>query len=204
MKKLVLVWLLIGISGQEISAQATWKREMLLQIAALKSYIEYAQKGYSVVRNGLTFIGDLKKGELSLHSDYFKSLKKINPKIKKYAKVAQIVFLQLEIIKISNRTIKKLRQTDLFHSTELGYIERSFKRLFENCNTTLDELLIVTTETDLELKDNQRLEWIDLLYATMMDNYLFCQKFSSDALLLSLSKVKEQNDARSETLLYGL
>lgn len=204
MKKLVLVLLLLCISGQSVKAQGKWQKEMLLQIAALQIYIQYAQKGYSVVKNGLNFIGDLKKGELSLHSAYFNSLKRINPKIKKYAKVAQIVYLQLEITRISNKTIKKMGQDDLLHSSELGYIQRSFERLFENCNTTLDELLLVTTETGLELKDDERIARIDFLYNRMMDNYLFCQKFSSDALLLSLSKAKEKKDAHYEALLYDL
>jgi hypothetical protein len=162
------------------------------------------EKGYSVVKNGLHFIGDLKKGELNLHNDYFNSLEKINPKIRNYSKVAQIVLLQLKIIRISNKTIKQLQSDDLFHGNELEYIERCFERLFENCDRTLDELLLVTTDATVGMKDDQRLERIDLLHKTMMEDYTFCKSFSEQAILLSLSKAKEKNDAKQQSALYGL
>jgi hypothetical protein len=185
----------MGMSIQNLQAQAKWRKELLLQIAALQVYIDYAKKGYNVVKKGLNFIGDLKKGELNLHSDYLSSLKKINPKIKKYSRVADIILLQLKIIKISNNTFKQLRRDDLFSGNELDYIERSFDRLFENCNRTLDELLIVTTDAELEMKDDQRVERIDALYGVMVSNYEFCLEFSNETKMLTLSKVKEKNDA---------
>lgn len=195
MKKLVLLLIVMGMSIQNLQAQAKWRKELLLQIAALQVYIDYAKKGYNVVKKGLNFIGDLKKGELNLHSDYFNSLKKINPKIKKYSRVADIILLQLKIIKISNNTFKQLRRDDLFNGNELDYIERSFDRLFENCDRTLDELLIVTTDAELEMKDDQRVERIDALYGAMISDYEFCLEFSNKAKMLTLSKAKEKNDA---------
>ena len=196
MKKLILVLLLLFISTAYLQAQSKWRKELILQIAALQVYIDYAKKGYDIAKKGLHFIGDLKKGEVNLHSDYFNSLKKINPNIKGYTKVAEIVLLQLKIIKISNGTFKQLRQDDLFHSNELDYIERSFNRLFENCNRTLDDLLILTTETKLEMKDDQRLKRIDNLYRTMMNDYTFCVSFSNETKMLSLSKSKDRNDTK--------
>ena len=204
MKKLVLILLLIFISAQDLTAQRKWQKEMLLQIAALKVYMEYAQKGYNVARKGLTFIGDLKKGELNLHSDYFNSLGKMNPKIKNYSKVAEIVLLQLKIIRISNKTIKQLQSDDLFAGNELQYIERSFERLFDNCNQTLEELLLVTTDATLEMKDDQRLARIDLLYKTMMQDYTFCKSFSQQSLLLGIAKARDKNEVKQQRELQGL
>ncbi len=204
MKKLVLILLLIFISAQDLTAQRKWQKEMLLQIAALKVYMEYAQKGYNVARKGLTFIGDLKKGELNLHSDYFNSLGKMNPKIKNYSKVAEIVLLQLKIIRISNKTIKQLQSDDLFAGNELQYIERSFERLFDNCNRTLEELLLVTTDATLEMKDDQRLARIDLLYKTMMQDYTFCKSFSQQSLLLGIAKARDKNEVKQQRELQGL
>lgn len=204
MKKVILILVLLGLSIQNLQAQAKWRKELLLQIAALQVYIDYAKKGYNVVKKGLNFIGDVKKGEVNLHSDYLGSLKKINPKIKKYSRVGEILLLQLKIIRISNNTFKQLRQDDLFHGDELAYIERSFDRLFENCNRTLDDLLMVTMDTKLEMKDDQRIQRIDNLYKTMLGDYEFCRAFSNEAKMLSVSKVSEKNNVERMRTLSGL
>lgn len=204
MKKVILILVLSGLSIQNLQAQAKWRKELLLQIAALQVYIDYAKKGYNVVKKGLNFIGDVKKGEVNLHSDYLDSLKKINPKIKNYSRVGDIVVLQLKIIKISNNTFRQLKQDDLFHGDELEYIERSFDRLFENCNSTLDDLLMVTMDAKLEMKDDERMQRIDNLYKTMISDYEFCLTFSNEAKILSLSKVNEKNNVERIRTLNGL
>jgi len=204
MKKLFLLLLGLLIYQQGIQAQAKQRKELLLQIAALQVYIDYAKKGYSAVSKGLNFIGDVKKGEVNLHSDYFASLLKINPKVRNYYKAAEIVAMQVKIIKIYKRTYTDLKAADLFNGNELDYIERSFERLLENCSDTLQELLIITTDSKLELKDDQRIGRIDELHKTMLEDYNFCLSFSNEAKLLSLSKARERNDIKHTSSIYGL
>lgn len=189
---------------QGIQAQAKQRKELLLQIAALQVYIDYAKKGYLVVSKGLNFIGDAKRGEVNLHGDYFMSLLKINPKVKNYYKTAEILSMQFKIMKICKRTYSDLKTSDLFHGNELDYIERSFERMLENCSDTLDQLLVITTDTQLELKDDQRIERIDALHKMMQEDYNFCLSFSNEAKLLSLSKAREKGDARNAETIYGL
>ena len=204
MKKLVLVLLVAFISQQGIQAQAKQRKELLLQIAALQVYIDYAKKGYSVVSKGLNFIGDAKRGEVNLHGDYFTSLLKINPKVKNYYKTAEILSMQFKIMKIYKRTYAELKGNDLFHGSELDYIERSFERLLQNCNDTLDQLLVITTDSKLELKDDQRIERIDALHKMMLEDYNFCLSFSNETKLLSLSKTREKGDVHNTGAIYGL
>lgn len=90
MKKIFLVVLFNALITGNLQAQAKQQRMLLEQIAALKVYIGYAQKGYSAVKKGLNTIGDFKRGEFNLHTDYLNSLKVVNPKIKKYARVTEI------------------------------------------------------------------------------------------------------------------
>jgi hypothetical protein len=204
MKKIILLCLILLFLNHEIQAQAKQRKELLLQIAALQVYIDYAKKGYSVVSKGLNFIGDAKRGEVNLHGDYFTSLLKINPKVKNYYKTAEILSIQFKIMKICKRTYSDLTGSDLFHGNELDYIERSFERLLENCSDTLDQLLIITTDSKLELKDDQRIERIDALHKMMLEDYNFCLSFSNEAKLLYLSKSREKGDARNAATIYGL
>ncbi|WP_433763733.1 hypothetical protein [Flavobacterium ginsenosidimutans] len=204
MKKVIILLFAGFVLNQGIHAQAKQRKELLLQIAALQVYMDYAKKGYSAVSKGLNFIGDVKKGEVNLHGDYFTSLLKINPKIKNYNKTAEIISLQFKIMKMYKSTYTNLKTDDLFHGNELDYIERSFIRLLESCDDTLDQLLVLTTDLELQLKDDQRIERIDKLYKTIVDNYEFCLSFSNEAKLLSLSKSHEKRSAESTQSIYGL
>ncbi|MDQ8013175.1 MAG: hypothetical protein REI96_12045 [Flavobacterium nitrogenifigens] len=204
MKKMFFIISILIISPQIIQSQAKQRKELLLQIAALQVYIDYAKKGYSAVSKGLHFIGDAKKGEVNLHGDYFTSLLKINPKVRNYYKAAEIISMQLKIMKIYKRTLADLKTADLFHGSELDHIERSFQRLLQNCGDTLEQLLAVTTDSKLELKDDQRIERIDALHETMLEDYNFCISFSGDARVLSVSKTAEKKGSKNASAVYGL
>ncbi|KAF2334568.1 hypothetical protein [Flavobacterium nitrogenifigens] len=202
MKKIILILTAVLVFTQVMTGQAKQRKELLLQIAALQVYIDYAKKGYSAVSKGLNFIGDVKKGEVNLHGDYFSSLLKVNPKVRNYYKVAEIISIQLKIIKVSSKTIKTLKAADLFHGTELDYVERSLKRLLENCSGTLDHLLLISTDSKLELTDDQRIERIDKLHKNMLEDYNFCISFSREAELLSLSKANNLKEAKELSVMY--
>lgn len=204
MKKLLLLLLFTGFVTASTHAQGRQRKVLLQQIAALKVYIDAAQKGYSIARKGLNTIGDLKRGEFHLHIDYLNSLKKVNPKIKKYGRVAEIIALQWKIINSYNQSFEELDQGDLFHGSELAYIKRVFNRLIDNCNETLDQLIVVTTDDALEMKDDERMKRIDTLYQAMMDHYSFCQSFNKQAKLLYLSRVKEHNEVQKGRVLYDV
>ncbi|MDR6761886.1 hypothetical protein J2Y38_002095 [Flavobacterium sp. 2755] len=204
MKKTTVILITLFVFNQGMSGQAKQRKELILQIAALQVYIDYAKKGYSAVSKGLNFIGDARKGEVSLHGDYFTSLLKINPKVRNYYKTAQIISMQFKIMKLCSRTLADLKTADLFHGNELDYIERSFGRLLQNCSQTLDQLLVITADAELELKDDQRLERIDLLHKTMLEDYNFCLSFSRDARLMSVSKTADKEDSKGLSELYGL
>lgn len=204
MKKVVLLLSAIMFLQQGMHGQAKQRKELLLQIAALQVYIDYAKKGYSAVSKGLHFIGDAKKGELNLHGAYFTSLLKINPRVRNYYKAAEIVSMQFKIMNLYKKTCADLKAGDLFHGSELDYIERSFKRLLENCSDTLDQLFVLTTDSKLELKDDQRIQRIDELHKTMLEDYNFCISFSRDAKLLALSKAADQKEAKNSNAHYEL
>ncbi|MFV5692892.1 hypothetical protein ACM55K_12770 [Flavobacterium sp. LT1R49] len=203
MKKIVLLLLFAGFLNGNSYAQAKQREVLLKQIAAFKVYIDYAQKGYSVAQKGLSAIGYFKRGEFNLHADYFNSLKKINPKIKSYTRVAEIVSLQVKVLKNYSRTIKQIRQNDLFHGDEIAYIKRVLGRLIENCDRTLEELILIVTEGKLEMKDDERIKRIDTLYQNMLESYTFFEDFSNQARLMSMSRGKEATDVKTSRALQG-
>lgn len=74
MKRLIVL-ILFAILSTDVKAQtfaewfrqsATQKKYLLQQIAALQVYIGYVQKGYSIAKEGLSAISDIKHGEFKL------------------------------------------------------------------------------------------------------------------------------------------
>jgi len=212
MKKLLILFLL-GMLATTTQAQtfAEWfkqkktqKKYLVQQIAAMQVYIGYAQKGYTIASEGLSTIGDFKLGEFNLHTGYFNSLKNVNPKIKQYAKVADIMAMQVTIIQGYGRTRRHVRESGAFNGEELDYIMRVLGRLLDDCSNTLDELITVTTDGNPEMKDDERLKRIDILYKDMTDKYTFSQSFHNETMVLAASRIKENNDVRTSRVLYGI
>ena len=204
MRKIVLFLLFAGFMNGNIYAQAKQAEVLLKQIAALQIYIGYAQKGYSVAKKGLNTIGDFKRGEFNLHTDYFNSLKTVNPKIKKYARVAEIISLQVKIIKSYGTIYGQIQQDDLFHGDEVDYIKRVFDRLVKNCDDNLEELITIVTDGQHEMKDDERMKRIDAIYQNMLENHTFCESFSNQTRLMSLSRAKDAKEVKTSRALHGI
>jgi hypothetical protein len=163
---------------------------MLNQIAALQAYIGYAEKGYSIAQQGLTFIGDLKKGEFDLHSAFFNSLKAVNPSIANYAKVADIISYQESIIK----EFKKILQIKNMSPAEVRYLQLVYNNMSNACTKSLNDLINIITDNTYEMKDNERVHRIDNIYVDMKDKYAFTQSFTSEASLLTVQRQNELNE----------
>lgn len=212
MKKLIMLLLVATIltttqaqNAAELTKQKkTQKKYLIEQIVALQLYISYVKKGYSIAKEGLNTISSFKRGEFNLHTDYFNSLKSVNPKIKQYAKVADIIAMQVAIIQGYTRTRRQIQESGAFNPNELNYIIRVLDRLLDDCENTLDQLITVTTDDNLEMKDDERLKRIDILYQDMTDKYTFSQSFSNETILLAAERIKENIDVKTSRALHSL
>ena len=165
---------------------------MMEQIAANKVYIEYLEKGYNIARDGLHTIGDIKHGDFTLHLDYFSSLKGVNPRIKNWTKVAQIISYQVRIINDTRKALIDICEAHQFTNVELDYCKKVFDNLLNECAKNIDELLVVITDGKTEMKDDERVQRIDKLYEDMQDKYSFTSSFSSEMGMLSMQRLTEQ------------
>jgi hypothetical protein len=212
MKKIIII-ILLGLfaTGAKSQTFAEWfqqkktqKKYLLQQIAALQIYISYLQKGYSIAKNGLTEISDFKNGEFNLHSDYFSSLKNVNPKIKNYARVADIISFQIKIVHTYHQAYQHAQESSAFNTDEIAYLFRVFGRLLDDCTAIIDELITLTTSGKLEMKDDERLQRIDALYKDMQNKYTFTKTFSNEVIELAAERLKEKNDVQTSRLINGI
>lgn len=167
------------------------------QIAANKVYIEYLQKGYRIAKNGLTTIGNIKNGHWSLDKDFFAGLKGINPKVRNYGKVADIIALNIKTIKQYKTAMKQARSAELFNGGEIGYFDKVFTFLIDGCMMVIDQLTLLLTPNKLTMRDDERIKRIDLLYAEMQDRHVFANSFSNDIIIMALQRDKELREVET-------
>jgi hypothetical protein len=179
------------------------RKRLMEQIAALQVYKGYLQKGYTIASTGLNTINKIKNGDFGLHKDFFTALKRVNPKVKKYSKVADLISLNVTVIQYAGQ-IKSLRSSDAFCGEQRQYIDRVLGRILEGVTKKIDELIAIISDNQLELKDDERINRIDNLYAQMEDQYSFIRSFAGDVGVIKTNYSRELNQINQGRILNEL
>lgn len=208
MKGLAITILLIAIlqdSHAQIFAQKKTRRELLLQqIAALKVYTGYLQKGYEIAKNGINTINDIKHGDFDLHNVLFDSYNKVNPAILNYAKVPAILSYADGIDKACKAAMINVINDQNFSPEENEYLKKVFNALLDKTVEVINELKLITSDELLEMKDDERIEWIDRIYDDIKGKYVFVQSFSKGAQVLSAQRLHDETEINNSKGLNGI
>ncbi len=128
MKNFLIILFVLSVSFCQGQTYDEWFRQkktkekyLLQQVAALQTYIGYAEKGYSIATCGLNAIKEFKHGDFNLHNTFFNSLSTVNPAIKKYSKVVAIIAMQISIAKQITNTIKSCKKSNILQVILLFY-----------------------------------------------------------------------------------
>lgn len=199
MKKVLFI--LFTICGLSVWSQdgGAGVKPMIKQIALLKVYISYLEKGYDIARKGLTTIGDIKNGHWQMDTQFFNSLKRVNPKISNYVKAVAITGLQRDILKVCSQ-LKKMN----FNSDETTYINVVISHLLDELENLTGKLVMILTDQRLQLSDDERIQNIDLIYGSMKGQYEFIRNFSNEASILVRQRIKAKKDISVSQKLRGL
>lgn len=189
--------MLLAVFGCRLNAQTfnEWFRQkktqikyLRQQIAANQVYISYLQKGYKIASTGLSAIHAIKQGDFMLHSTFFNSLQSVNPKM---PEVADIISMQLQIIKTSKLSLQQSKGAKQFTSTELSYLQDVFNHLLNECSKDIDALLTVTTSGKTKMTDDERINRINDIYDDMQDKLSFSKSFADEAVMLAAERRHE-------------
>lgn len=203
MKFIYLLFICIFVSRPTLHSQtfAEWFKQektqiqyLQTQITALGVYAKILENGYEIAKNGLYTIGRIGGEDFDLHSNYLTSLKAVNPRLKSYWKIAETIALEEEILKNTSKHKLYFKNSSFYKSDELFYIENVYNQLLTRCQNSIEELICLTTNGVLDLKDNERLDRIDQIYTNVLDRYVFERYFSSQAFQLSLNRARELSE----------
>ena len=188
-------------------AQSDELQQLLLNIEKLsqfKAILSDMKKGYQIYQQGYSSISNLSKGNFNLHNIYLTGLMAVNPAVRNNPRVNQIISQQQDIISEYKRYASLFRQSGTFSSKELDYIANVYNQLVKQSDTNINDLASVTTAGQLRMSDDDRLRGIDRIYSSSSDQLQFLRFFNRQAVMLSLQRSKDLNDARALKRLYSL
>jgi hypothetical protein len=172
----------------------TQKKYLLQQIAALEVYYDYAKKGYEVASKGLGIIQQIKNGDFNLHQEFFNSLRRVNPAIANWSRVGDIINLQVQIVKRVKEANDFLKHSSEFTKQEKDYCFGVLKKLSEESVSDMDEFILIIAADAFQMKDDERIKRVEMLYEGMGDRLEFVVAFHSDIKLLMMQRMKEKKE----------
>lgn len=188
-------------------AQADEIQQLILDVEKLNQFRQILQDmydGYKILEGGYNKIKEIASGNFKLHEVFLDGLYLVNPAIKKYHKVADIIQYQYVLIKEYKAAFDMLRSSDMFNGNELDYISGVYKNLFNESVSDLDALLMVVTAGTFRMSDDERLQAIDKIYNGMESKLLFLRHFNSSAHLLALQRLKDYGELNGLKSLHGV
>ena len=212
MRKIISMLFIIAIStkansqtwGEWTKQKETQIKYLVEQIAAFQTYLGYVKQGYDIAHKGITTIENIKNGEWNLHKDFFGSLNIVNPVIKNCARVADIIAMQVSLIKGSKSIVYECKLNGQFTLDEIAYFEKATSKLLLESLKNIDELMMVITSGELRMKDDERINRIEKIYTDMQEKEAFLGYFGSSIFRLSQSRLHEKFEIALSQQLNGV
>jgi hypothetical protein len=204
MKKIFFILLL---SSNFCFGQSQEAKQLLLNVeklAQLKLMLSHMKTGYQILEKGYTSIKNISQGNFNLHRDFLDGLLQVSPAVKQYSKVADIIRVQLKLVKESKAALAEFRGSKQFTITEIEYLGNVYANLLKESLKMLDELAMVVTAGKLRMSDDERLQAIDKIYDEVIEQYTFLNEFNNGTAILSLQREKEKMDIDLMRKVHGL
>lgn len=184
-----------GQTTEEFTNQnATQIKYSLLNIAKLQLYLSWVKKGINIVDKGLTLIGDIKDGDLNLHTLFFDSHKRVSPEVKKYFRIAEIIRMQAGIVSNYKKALNQFDDFETFNEDEIKYLHKVMDNLIDLLAADIGNLTTILTDGKFEMTDDERVKNIDALYAAVSEKYNFFSGFTNDVKAYGSQRKSELHD----------
>lgn len=212
MRMIIAILALTLISGSSFAQRfAEWFRQnktqkeyLIEQIAHLKLYLELTEKGYQIAKEGLTTIGDIKRGEFKLHTNRFDSLRIVSAAVGAHPRLKQITDMHGRVNQICEELAGELAKQAVYSNAQLDYVRAVLGLVYGDCQGILYSMFDVIRSGNTAMTDDERLRRIDLLCSQMQDNYLFMQSFAEKTRLLASQIKSEKTSVDNSRALHGI
>jgi len=206
MKKFLVILGMWSLAFQ-VKAQSDEAQQLLLnwqKLTQFKKILQNMYDGYKILHKGYTAVKDISEGNFTLHKTFLDGLMEVSPAVKKYKRIADIISYQVRIVKEYKTAFSQFKEEKQFTQQEIDYLSKVYENLFDQSLKSLDELAMVITSGKLRMSDDERLQAIDRIYASIEDQYSFLKDFNGNTAMLSLQRKSEQAEIRMSRRIIGL
>lgn len=209
MKRLLMVLFMsvLLLDGSTLYAQTNEAIQLGLNIQKLnqlRKILKNMYDSYKIVSSGYNRIKDIANGNYKLHQVFLDGLYTVNPNIRNYKRVADIINLQTSILKEYKTSLARFKSSKFFKPEEIEYITSVYAQLTDESLQNITELTMVLTGGKLRMSDDERLQAIDRIYKQMQEKLSFLQYFNNNTSILELQRKKEFNDIQTMREINGI
>lgn len=202
-----VVCVALSVSPNRSNAQAKELAQLALNIEKLAQFrqiLSDLKKGYEILSGGYNTIKNISQGNFQLHKVFLDGLMEVNPAIKKYSRVADIVEYQIALVKEYKKAFQYVKSSGSFTIAEIEYMGRVYGRLFDASLQNLDDLFTVITASNLRMSDEERLDAIDKIHSEMLDKLTFLRHFNSSNTVMAVQRMKELKEVERMKAMEGM
>lgn len=206
MKKWV-VMLCICVASLSAKAQSDEAQQLLLnweKLIQFKKILQNMYDGYKILNKGYTAVKDISEGNFNLHKGFLDALLEVSPAVRKYKRIGDIISYQIRIVKDYKSAFAQFKDDKQFTAQEIEYLGKVYSNLLGQSLKSLEELYMVITAGELRMSDDERLQAIDHIYETIVDQFSFLKEFNSNTAILSLQRKSEETEVKMSRIIYGM
>jgi hypothetical protein len=209
MKKALLILMIffVFIFSEKVTAQSFEVQQLILdaqKLSELKNILNDMYKGYQILSTGYENIRSIAEGNFNLHKAFLDALLAINPSVKNYQRVADIVNFQTTIISEYKTAYNRFKQDKNFNPDEITYLSNVYNNLITATANNITSLTNVLTANKMRMSDDERLHEIDGIYFSTQDQLMFLRQFNNSTTMLAVQRATDNNDVGTLANIYGL
>ncbi|QEC65624.1 TerB family tellurite resistance protein [Mucilaginibacter ginsenosidivorans] len=174
------------------------------KLASLKSILGQMYTGYDILSKGYRAVKDVSQGNFSLHEAFLNGLFIVNPTVRKYPRVEDIINDQAMLVSEYKTTWSAYQSSGKFSPDELSYMIGVYNNLVDATFKNLNDLAMVLGDGQLRMSDAERLGVIDRIYLDSKNELSYLRKFNDQAGRTLAQRKQAQADKQIINSLYGL
>lgn len=208
MKIFIVTSILLLASGfNKTYAQAAESEQLILnftKLQQLEAILDNMYAGYTILSNGYMKIKAISEGNYKLHQLFLDGLMAVNPTVRNYRRIPQIISYQKLLVSEYKRAYNRFRKDPNFNPDEIQYLFNVYKFLIDASARNLDDLIMIITATKLRMSDEERLSAIDRIFFDIEGKLMFLRGFNNNTQLLAIQRARLAGDVRTINSLYGI
>lgn len=206
MKRIFVIIVICGAS-LNVPAQSHEIEQLLLNVEKLMQFrkiLDNMYDGYQLLHKGYTTIKDISEGNFSLHKTFLDRLFEVNPVVRDYKRIGDIISSQLALVREHKNAFSHFKQSRSFSPKEIDYMQQVYGGLLDGSLKNLEELAVILTAGKVRMSDDERLQAIDRLYNNIEDQLAFLREFNNSTYVLMYQREKDQMEINQSRKVNGL